>query len=473
MHSPASANFSGNWNEFVIQLGGSDCALIGINDYFSIAGYKELRRRLDAPTAAELADKPYHDALAALRQKSLLPVIECRMTNVVIGKKGNGQRINFHLIFSDTINPDDIETLIKGFEVKDTTIGSNYSDVNFLLDNASVDFNAVRKRLSSDKRFEDKYAIWIPYDEYGGIGDIDPKTDKLFKEGLVNAADILGSSNKKQSDFFLWKDTKFSKEEYEEWFGKKKPCIKGSDSHSVKEQIGRLKDHESKPTERCCWIKADPTFLGLLQIINEPEDRVYLGVEPPKLTWVKSHPTYFLSKVNICKIAGATNPEIWFDSEIPLNHDMVAIIGNKGSGKSALADILALAGDTTQSEHFSFLQKKKFREKKLASNYVISATWEDGTTSVHNLQENPDSNKPESIKYISQSYLEHVCTETSPDESSDFQHELRNVIFSHISSEQKLGKSSLEELISYKTEEVNSEIDRPSAPLGTCFSEPR
>jgi ABC-type thiamine transport system ATPase subunit len=31
--------------------------------------------------------------------------------------------------------------------------------------------------------------------------------------------------------------------------------------------------------------------------------------------------------------------------DLPLNADMVAIIGNKGSGKSALADILALAGN--------------------------------------------------------------------------------------------------------------------------------
>ena len=176
MHSPASANFSGTWNEFVIQLGNSDCALIGINDYFSIAGYKELRRRLDAPTPAELSDKAYSDALNELRKKSLLPVIECRMTNVVVGKKGSGPRINFHIILSDAINPDDIESLIKNFEVSSTTIGSNYSDPNYLLNSASVDFNAVRRRLDNDTRFEGKYVIWIPYDEYGGIGDIDPKS---------------------------------------------------------------------------------------------------------------------------------------------------------------------------------------------------------------------------------------------------------------------------------------------------------
>ena len=465
VHSPASANFSGTWRDYVVQLGNSDCAAIGINDYFSVAGYVELRRRLDQPTPVELQDAEYAAAREKLLEKALLPVVECRMTNVVIGKKGSGQRVNFHLIFSDELNPADIESLIRGFEVKNTTIGSSYTDSKFLLDEAQVDFFSIKKRLDNDTRFKDKFAIWIPYNEYGGIADIDPKTDKLLKEGLISAAHILGSSNKKQAEFFLWKDEKYTEEQFQEWFDKRKPCVKGSDSHRTDQVVGRLKDHESKPTDNSCWIKADPTFKGLLQIINEPADRVFLGKEPPKLARVRSHSTNFLSHVRIAKTATASTDQVWFDSDLPLNHDMVAIIGNKGSGKSALADVLALAGDTTQHEHFSFLQKRKFREKRLAANYAIEATWANGAKTVHNLQDDPNPSKPELIKYISQSYLERVCTETSPDEGSEFQKELRNVIFSHISPEQKLGKTSLEELIGYKTEEINANIERLKTKL--------
>ncbi|MFZ1990664.1 MAG: hypothetical protein WAW96_12930 [Alphaproteobacteria bacterium] len=452
-------------------MGNSDCAVIGINDYFSVAGYKEVRTRLADPQQGADGNQAYRTALDKLRHKTLLPVIECRMTNVVIGKRaGSGQRINFHIIFSDELNADDIETFVKGIFVKDQTIGARYDDKAFLLNDAQADFNKVLERLKVDKTFKDKFVVWIPYDEYGGIGDIDPKTDKLFKEGLVLAADVLGSSNKKQSDFFLWKDSKYSEDEYRGWFGKRKPCIKGSDSHNVNEEIGRLKDHDSKPTDRCCWIKADPTFNGLRQIINEPEDRVFLGREPPKLAWIKDHRTYFLSRARIHKLADAAVTDEWFDCDLDLNHDMIAIIGNKGSGKSALADILALAGDTERAGHFSFLDKKKFREKKLASNFEVVATWADGSTTTHNLQDNPDPNRPEAIKYISQSYLETVCTETSADESSAFQHELRNVIFSHISEAQRLGKETLEELIEYKTEEINVEIARHKLDLSQKHS---
>jgi hypothetical protein len=45
-----------------------------------------------------------------------------------------------------------------------------------------------------------------------------------------------------------------------------------------------------------------------------------------------------LSKITVGKIASADTADTWFDSDLPLNFDMIAIIGNKGSGKSALAD---------------------------------------------------------------------------------------------------------------------------------------
>lgn len=461
VHSPASHKYAGDWNGFVIQVGNSDCAALGINDYFSVQGYKELRRRLNSPTAAELGNEDYRGALERLKEKTLFPVVECRMSNVLLNKKGpGGQRLNFHIIFSDEINPDNIETFIKGLMVNKQSIGERYTDSKFLLEDVQVDFTGIRDQLEGDATFKSKFLIWIPYDEYGGIDDINPKSDAYLKEGLIRQADLLGSANQKQRDFFLWKDSKYPEEFYKGWFGKRKPCIKGSDSHNQNDKLGRLKDENSDPTDRCCWIKADPTFKGLRQVINEPADRIYLGARPTKLDRVSANKTQFLSELRIGKTEDATTSDAWFQCDLPLSHDMIAIIGNKGSGKSALADIIALAGDTTRSENFSFLDKKKFREKKLAQNFEVTATWEDGTPVTRNLQGNPDPNKPETITYIPQTYLESVCTETSVDEESKFQNELRKVIFSHITEAQRLNKASLQELIDYKTEEINVELAR-------------
>lgn len=463
VHSPASAGFKGDYNQFVIQLGNADCEVIGINDYFSVAGYKEVLRRLQDPSSATEGNQAYREGLNRLRQKTLFPVVECRMTNVVIGKRGRGPRINFHLVFDPIVSTDDIETFIKSLKVKDQSIGSRYNEATFLLNDCSVDFNAVRKSLNEDTTFKRKFLIWLPYDEYGGIDEIDPQTHKLFKEDLVWHADILGSSKKKQAAFFLWQDDKFSVAQYKSWFGRRKPCIKGSDSHHVNDEIGRLKDHNSQPIDKYCWIKADPTFAGLRQITNEPEGRVHIGRLPSKLDEVSRNTTRYLAAVNIRRKTLGGTEDIWFECDLPLSTDVVAIIGNKGSGKSALADILALAGNThCDTKHFSFLTKNRFCERsgRIARHFEVRLTWCDGTETTRSLNDKPDLNDVERVRYIPQTYLEKVCTETTPGQESEFQRELRKVIFSHITEADRLGKESLDELIEYKTAEIQEQLAR-------------
>lgn len=462
VHTPASCGFAGDYNQFIIQIGNADCDVIGINDYFSVAGYREVLRRRDDPGAAIEGNKAYRESLEKLRGKTLLPVVECRMTNVLVNKKGSGQRINFHLIFDPAIDPENIETFLKGQKVKENSIGSRYCDTKFLRDDVAVDFNAVCQALRSDGVFKERFLIWLPYDEYGGIDGINPTTDKMFKENLIYNADILGSSNKKQSDFFLWKDPDFTEDDYRGWFRNRKPCIKGSDSHNVNDELGKLKDQDSQPTDKYCWIKADPTFNGLRQIINEPEDRVYIGKLPPKLEEVRANATRFIGRLYITRAADADTPDVWFDCGLPLNADMVAIIGNKGSGKSALADILALAGNShCDPGYFSFLTKQRFCERsgKLAKQFEVRSVWVDGTESTASLNAKPDPNGVELVRYIPQTYLEKVCTETEPGQQSEFQTELRKVIFSHIGDADRLDKETLDELIEYKTEELKGQID--------------
>lgn len=473
VHSPASANFHGDWNGFIIQLANADCEVIGVNDYFSVDGYKELLRRLADVTLGD-GNKAYRDALEKLKSKTLLPVVECRMTNVVVGKKGSGPSINFHLIFDPTLPLDDIERFIKNLQVKSQAIGTRYSDPKFLQENCQTDFFHALRALRDDQTFRDRFLVWIPYDEYGGIDDIDPQTDALFKENLIAHADILGSSNRRQADFFLWKDTRFLESDYRNWFGRRKPCIKGSDSHSMNDEVGRLKDHKSKPIEKYCWIKADPTFGGLRQIINEPEDRVYIGRCPPKLAEVDHNSTRFLDGVTIRRRAGSQLNDIWFDCEVPLNGDMVAIIGNKGSGKSALADVLALSGNAhCDTEYYSFLRKERFCERngRIAKHFEVTLRWRDGTTVTRSLFDKPNLNEVERVKYIPQAYLEKVCTETAPGEESEFQSELRKVIFSHITEADRLHKESLDELIHYKTEELRERLAAHRAEISSLNSE--
>jgi hypothetical protein len=214
-------------------------------------------------------------------------------------------------------------------------------------------------------------------------------------------ADILGSSNEALADFFLWKDDKFTEEQHRQWFRRRKPRIKGSDSHNVNDELGKLKNRLSKPTDKYCWIKADPTFAGLRQIINEPEDRVYIGRLPPKMDEVRSNPTRYISQARIRRSGDAENGDVWFDCDIPLNFDMVAIIGNKGTGKSALAEVLALAGNThCDAKYLSFLTKDRFceRDGRIAKQFKVEILWADGTKSETSLNAKPDPNNVEQVK---------------------------------------------------------------------------
>jgi histidinol phosphatase-like PHP family hydrolase len=65
-----------------------------------------------------------------------------------------------------------------------------------------------------------------------------------------------------------------------------KPLIICSDNH----------DPRSYTTKEQLWIKADPTFEGLIQCIYQPKERVYIGSLPPKLDKVeKNKRTYIES----------------------------------------------------------------------------------------------------------------------------------------------------------------------------------
>jgi ABC-type lipoprotein export system ATPase subunit len=206
------------------------------------------------------------------------------------------------------------------------------------------------------------------------------------------------------------------------------------------------------------WIKADVTFAGLVQAIREFSNRVYVGDNPPKRQLVERHRTKYVSSIRVKKKPGSALRDPWFDVDMPLNSDLVAIIGNKGSGKSALSDIIALAGDTKNRTGFSFLNEQRFRNPKgrPAQHFTASIVWRDGTESTRQLDENPSPTSVERIKYLPQLYLETLCNELGEGGSSTFDSELRKIIFSHVPEEDRLDQPSMDALIDFKVAEINA-----------------
>ena len=378
VHSPYSSGYSGTWEQFIEQIKSAECDVIGINDYFCVAGYKKLVQSIESGGLD-------------LQGKVLLPVVEMRMTDSLQNKHNDTKGVrhfNFHIIFNndpEELKIDDIESFIKSLQSNDAIIGSDYDDISKLAER-KVSFKEVLKALANDKKFKSNYLVWLPYDEYGGIDEIDPNSDGWIKENFIKDSDILGSSRQAQIDFFHWKspldkkgEPKFSQEMFETWFEDKKPCIKGSDSHGYSYPVGKLRNEKSEPIDKFCWIKTDPTFQGLKQIVNEPEGRVHIGQIPESLKRVNQHPTKVIYSVSVKKREDSKTDDKWFNFDLPINSGMVAIIGNKGSGKSALADIIGLLGNTKRYKQFSFLNDKKFSHKKRgkAQDFRAEMAWND------------------------------------------------------------------------------------------------
>jgi len=444
VHSPAT--YGGDYVTFISNVEKCKADAIGINDYCTLEGYRMIKEM-------------------GITGKVIFPVVEFRMHNIIANRKNtdptkSGTKINFHIIFdNDPTLFNKISTWLNSLECFDDKGSTIHLGTASDLMKVTFDFEKVRASLKTLNLF-DHCLIWLPYDEYGGIDEIDPN-DNFFKLSLINKVHVMGSSSKNQIAFFKWEDPKITKEQYKEWFDKPKPCIKGSDAHTINYPFGHLQNHLSQPIDKFCWINADLTFQGLKQIVIEP-DRVFIGEEPDLITRVKGNPTKFIKSISVNKISGASISDTWFeDFHVDLNSGLIAVIGNKGGGKSAITDIIGLCGNTHQDvSNFSFLTTAKFRKSKpvnLSERFEATMTWHDGTKSIKKLNENPDKNSPERVKYIPQNFLERLCANV---ESDEFEKELKQIIYSHTPPEERLGMASLDDLIAYKSGLVINEISQ-------------
>jgi hypothetical protein len=65
---------------------------------------------------------------------------------------------------------------------------------------------------------------------------------------------------------------------------KSPPMIMCSDNHNIRKYS----------VKEWCWIKADPTFAGLLQTLREPDDRVFVGDSPAVLQRISERPSKYI-----------------------------------------------------------------------------------------------------------------------------------------------------------------------------------
>ena len=490
VHTPASIlnnEFGQDWDYYVQVLFRkaieNNISAIGITDYFTIDGYKIIKNEYlnNLSKLQELFDE---DEIPIIQTIAVFPNIEFRLNKFVMGKKVNS-RINFHVILSNELTCDEIEenflhdlTFVyeghpneKDEKKKLKTnnlieLGSklrkehanfkDYTDLYTGMMNAVVDDSDICEILKGNKKFEAKYILALPSDEDLSQVSFDGQ-DHQARKVLIQKSNCLMSSNANTISWGTGGKSE-SVESFINEFNSLKPSIWGSDAHTYDELFVKNKD-------RYLWIKADLTFDGLRQILNE-HNRVFIGVEPQSKINQELKPYLYIDKLKINKVQGGLLNEIWFDEiEVDLNPGLVAIIGNKGGGKSALADIIGLCGNTRNHKHFSFLSDRRFRKapERKANNFQASLTWKNNDFITLPLSQIPNETQAEQIKYLPQSFLDKLCL--GEEEKESFEHELRKIIFSRLPSEDKLQKNTLDEVISFKTEIIRQNYELAKSDL--------
>jgi hypothetical protein len=323
------------WEKYVGELEKVEgISVVGITDYFTIDGYKKV---LEYRNIGRLGNFDL-----------ILPSIELRLDRFVEDK-----RLNYHVIFSEELDPNSIEKeFLEELRIK-TPAGEdrklrreNIESVGELLRkqykafqdrsnyfvgcmNITVSLEDIIGVLQAKKSlFEGKYLLVLAEADWALI---DWKgQDHLTRKNILARSHAIFSSNEKTRNWALGRSKEYDcPEDFIEEFGSLKPCIHGSDAHCFDKicvpDLGRF-----------CWIKADPTFEGLKQIVYEPADRVMISSESPE----HRKNIYTLESVSIREVI--VNDELSFQGcNIKLNRNLVTIIGGKGSGKTALLDLIA------------------------------------------------------------------------------------------------------------------------------------
>lgn len=228
----------------------------------------------------------------------------------------------------------------------------------------------------------------------------------------------------------------------------RKPLIICSDCH----------DPRAYKPSQALWIKADLTFEGLKQCVYQPQDRVFIGDIPPVLDRYNKNKQVAIKELSVKQNA---NPKYglkdWFDFDLKLNPGMVAVIGNKGTGKSAFSDILGHICKSRTMKYASFLNVERFwKAPNYSKDYDAVITWGDDVSKTCTLSDYNYETSIEDAQYLPQRYIEDICNNLS----EEFQQEIDSVIFSYVNSIDSGKANSLAEYVSSKCVPFEAEISR-------------
>ncbi len=415
-------------------------SVLGINDYFFLDGYERLLKEKGKGRMANI--------------QCLLPVVEFRIEKFAGIDFGALKRINLHVIFSETLSTETIRsqflnTLEQSYVLENSgeawTRAITYESVielgNTIINNAPAEkkntfgsplntgfsnLNIKEDRIFESLKkdcFKGKHLIAIGKTEWGDLKWTDASV--TTKKTIINRADVVFTASNSIEDFDKAKLQLKNN-------GVNDLLLDCSDAHyfshaAIKDRIGNCNT----------WIKANPNFEGLKQIIYEPDDRVKVQALKPDV----KKDRYIISKLNF-QDSGA----LFGNQEILLNDNLNAIIGGKSSGKSLLLYLMAKSIDPAQVERTS--TRLGFDGYSFKESFDFTAEWKNGEKDRY-LDNNRD-NKIHKITYIPQLYINYLVEKNNKEELNSL---IRSILL-----QDSAFKTRFDEAMD-KVKTINAEID--------------
>jgi ABC-type lipoprotein export system ATPase subunit len=332
IHTPISIyqNYGGerNWDKFIEALENlpKDVKVIGITDYYFIDGYEKVMQYKSVGRLDNI-DK-------------IFPILEFRIDTFGSGNENKLQKINLHILFDieESNLTNEIKKIKNEFisQIPITRLEKHKTKMlsieNFIVEGG----NDLQKGFSdlipsTDRVFEviksstwvNKTFLFLGYKEWSNLeknNQVKPLKEDLYQRVQAFFSSNYSSITKSQS----WLDE----------YGNKR-LLHSGDIHDFEflDTANKNGDNELlESTNYNCntWIKADPTFEGIKQIIYEPYERIAIQENKPE----EKAGYHVIDSITINK------KEFW-SNEIHLNPNLNTIIGGRSTGKSTLLKCIA------------------------------------------------------------------------------------------------------------------------------------
>ncbi len=447
---------SDDWNGYLDALENASPPIeaIAITDYYTTALYEEVRRHKESGRLPGIS--------------LIIPNIEVRLD--VAAKSGF---VNLHLL----VSPDDpnhvteirrflsrlhfsahndrfdctAEELTRLGKVANPVIQDDRAALAHGATQFKVNFTTLRTAYADSAWAKANILIGVAGGSGDGTSGLRQAADQTIRQEIEKFAHFIFTSSPTQREFWLGLRN-LSFQQLQERYDGCKPCMHGSDAHS-------LPDTAQPVGDRFSWIKGALTFEALRQACIDPASRAYVGPEPPKTAM----PSQVISKIDI---EGAD----WAATKsIPLNSGLVAIIGARGSGKTALADMIAAGcdsiGDIARREDKDISPSFLTRALPLLGDSKVNLHWGGGSTTNRHL-DGRDANDAWTFaraRYLSQQFVEELCSSTGA--SKGLIHEIERVIFEAHTDEEQDGAVNFEQLREHRTHRFQQAREREAEAI--------